>query len=61
MPYPVFHRNDYVDSIESVESLMESATRLVTDYIVQLEDRIQELLAENENLKEENEKLKEAK
>jgi len=32
---------------------MESATRLVTDYIVQLEDRIQELLAENESLKAE--------
>ena len=61
MPYPVFHINDYVDSIESVESLMESATRMITDYIWILEDRIQELLAENENLKAEIERLKEAK
>ena len=61
MPHPVFYRNDYVDSIESVESLMESATRLVTDYIFVLEDRIQELTAENENLKAEIEKLKGAK
>ena len=58
MPYPVFHRNDYVDSIESVESLMESATRLVTDYILELENKVRELLTENENLREEIEKLK---
>ena len=52
MPYPVIKMNDYVDSIESVESLQESVTRLTTDYILQLEDKIQELTAENENLKE---------
>lgn len=52
MAYPSFKRNDYVDSIESVEALVESSSTLIKDYILQLQNRIQELTAENENLKE---------
>jgi len=58
MPYPVIQRNDYVDSIESVESLQESVTALITDYILQLQKQIQELTAENENLRAEKEKAR---
>lgn len=51
MPYPLIKCNDYVDSIKSVEALQESVTALISDYILKLQVRIQELTAENENLK----------
>jgi len=52
MPHPLFKTNDYVDSIESVEALIESSSTLIKDYILSLQNQIQELTAENENLKE---------
>lgn len=60
MPYPVFQRNDYVDSTESVEALLESVKELLINCIAAKDTRIQELTAENENLRAEIEKAAEA-
>ena len=52
MPHPSFKRNDYVDSVESVEALIESSTTLIKINILLLQAQIQEQAAEIENLKE---------
>lgn len=59
MPHPEFQSNTYVDSVESTESLMNSASNIITDYIQRLQQEKQELLVFKENMLKHIQQLRE--